>query len=177
VKVSKKLLYVVAGGAGVLALQLAFHLAGPTAFASSHEEHPTEHPTEGGGAAHLVVAPFADGTGEAWLAFLTEFTADTEGAVEFNKRHNLTRQAGWIAQTPGGPVAVVIHEGPGAADLMMAMGASDHEYDVALVAKLEELHGIDFSAPPPGPPPTLCFASNLEGIWGAAPEHPTEHPE
>jgi hypothetical protein len=176
VKLTKKLLYVVAGGAGVLALQLAFHVAGTTAHAE--EEHPTEHPTASAhGQSHIVVAPFAEGKAEEWQAWAREWAEDTDGVTAFNKRHDLTRQAGWLAQTPNGPMAIILHEGPGAETLMQTMTQSDNEYDVAMVAKLSALHGVDFNAPPPGPAPAIQFDTSQEGSWVPAPEHPTEHPE
>jgi len=178
VKRTKKLLYIAIGGAGVLALQLAFHLSGPNAFASSHEEHPTEHPTAAEhGQSHIVVAPFAEGKAEAWQAFVREWAEDAEGVIDFNKRHGLTRQAGWLAHTPAGPVAVILHEGPGSETLMQSMTTSDNEYDVKMVAQLSELHGMDFNAPPPGPAPAIQFDTRQEGAWVPGSEHPTEHPE
>ena len=171
-KRAKKLLYIAAGGVGVLALQMAFHLAGPTAIAA--EEHPTAAVH---GQTHIVVAPFAEGQVEAWQAWAREWAEDEEGVVAFNKRHGLTRQAGWLAQTPNGPMAVILHEGPGAEMLMKAMSESEHEYDVAMVAKLSELHGVDFNAPPPGPPPACQFDITDAGSWLPDSEHPTEHPE
>jgi hypothetical protein len=174
---SKKLMYVVAGGAGVLALQLAFHLAGPSALASSHEEHPAEHPTAAEhGQSHIVLAPFAEGKAEAWQAWATEWASDEEGVVAFNKRHGLTRQAGWLCQTPGGPMVVVLHEGPGSATLMQTMAESDDPYDVKMVAQLSELHGVDFSGEMP-PAPAIVFDTSQEGSWVPGSEHPTEHPE
>ena len=179
-KWTKRLMYVIAGGVGVLALQMAFHLANPSAYA---EEHPTEHPTASThGQSHIVVAPFAEDKAEEWQAFVREWAGDAEGVIGFNKRHGLTRQAGWLAHTPAGPVAVILHEGPGSATLMQTMVESKDEYDVAMVARLSELHGMDFSAPPPGPAPELQFDTSQAGSWAAggeehAEEHPTEHPE
>ncbi len=177
---TKKLLYIVAGGAGVLALQLALHLAGPTAHA---EEHPTEHPTDKAehaaaahGQSHIIIAPFAPGKAEAWQAWAREWAEDSEAVADFNTRHGLTRQTGWLAHTPGGPVAVILHEGPGSDTLMQSMATSDNDYDVKLVARLSELHGMDFNAPPPGPPPAIVFDTNQEGSWVPDAEHPTEHP-
>lgn len=173
-KRTKKLLYVIAGGVGVLALQAAFQLAGPTATAA---EQATEHPTEAThGQSHLVVAPFAADKVEAWQAYVREWAGDEEGVVGFNKRHGLTRQAGWLAQTPAGPMVVVLHEGPGAATLMQSMMESKDPYDVAMSAKLAELHGFDPAGVMP-PAPAIQFDTSDTGSWVPAAEHPTEHPE
>lgn len=52
-------------------------------------------------------------------------------------------------------MAVLFMEGAGAATLMPRFAASGHEFDVWFRAELAACHGLDFSAPPPGPLPEL----------------------
>jgi hypothetical protein len=59
-----------------------------------------------------------------------------------------------LAETPNGPLAVVLHEGPGSDSFMQKLGQSENSVDKAFVKSLEEIHGMNVNAPPPGPPPT-----------------------
>ena len=103
----------------------------------------------------LVVAPIADGKIDAWKKFIEEMKSGSkrEGFSDLNQRYKLTRHEVWYAETPGGPMAVVIHEGPGGEDFMQAVVHSNHSFDVWMREQLAELHGMDFNEPPPGPPP------------------------
>ena len=40
---------------------------------------------------------------------------------------------------------------------MPSMGASDDPFDLWFRGKINELHGIDMTQPPPAPPPELAF--------------------
>ncbi len=150
-----KFTYIAAGGAVVLALQLAFHVIGPVAFAAHHEQK-----------VHSMafMAPIVEGQLCAWHHMLGEWGENPDAVIDFNERYGLTRHAGWLAQTPNGPVAIVLHEGPGAATFMQELATSEHEFDVAFRNQISKIHGIDFSAPPPGPPPALIFDSSQESV-------------
>jgi hypothetical protein len=70
-----------------------------------------------------------------------------------NKRHGLTRHDVWAVETPYGLLAVVLHEGPGAKSFMQNVAVSEHPTDVLMKESIEKFHGMDMSAPPPGPMP------------------------
>jgi hypothetical protein len=103
----------------------------------------------------LVIAPIAEGKLNAWKTFIEEMKSGSkkEGLKDLNKRYKLTRHDVWYAETPSGPVAVVLHEGPGGEGFMQAVAHSDNSFDVWMRDKLSELHNMDLNAPPPGPPP------------------------
>jgi len=102
----------------------------------------------------LVVAPILEGKLEAWKSWNAELAGARKSEFDtFNKRYGLARHDIWLAETPGGPVAVVLHEGPGADSFMQKVGQSEDAFDKALVESIHEYHGMDLQKPPPGPPP------------------------
>ena len=103
----------------------------------------------------LVVAPIVDGKLDAWKSFIDNCKSGSksEGFQDLNKRYNLTRHDIWHAETPGGSMAVVLHEGPGSDDFMQALGKSDHSFDEWMKDQISDVHNMNFNEPPKGPPP------------------------
>ena len=103
----------------------------------------------------LVIVPVVDGTLDAWKRFIEDLKSGSkkEEFNDLNKRYQLTRHDVWHAETPGGSMAVVLHEGPGSDDFMQAIGQSDHSFDVYMKKHISEFHNLNFNEPPPGPPP------------------------
>lgn len=103
----------------------------------------------------LVLAPILEGKLEGWKAWTKDFSTSKKSEFDaFNKRYGLTRHDIWLAETPSGPVAVVLHEGPGGDSFMQKLGQSDNSFDKAMAAKIMEFHGMDLHGPPPGQSPT-----------------------
>jgi hypothetical protein len=102
----------------------------------------------------LVVVPIVNGKVEAWKDWTKTFANEKrEEYNDFNKKYGLTRHDAWLAEAPGGPVVVALHEGPGADEFMSKVAASDDSFDLHFKEKLKEFHGIDFDGPPAGPMP------------------------
>ena len=99
----------------------------------------------------VILAPIVEGKLQAWKDWAGELRGPK--FEDFNSRYDLTRHAAWLAETPAGPMAIVLLEGPGAADHMHKLAASDHEYDRRHKDKIKEVHGMDITQPPLGPPP------------------------
>ena len=102
----------------------------------------------------LVVAPIVEGKLEAWK----DWMADLKGSKhhdfeEFNKRFGLTRHDIWLAETPDGAVAVVLHEGPGADEFMQKVGEAKNGFDMEMRRHIEDFHNMRLDQPPPGPMP------------------------
>jgi hypothetical protein len=105
----------------------------------------------------LVVAPIVDGKLDAWKSFIKECKSGSKSEEfrDLNQRYKLTRHDIWHAETPAGPMAVVLHEGPGADTFMQDIGQSDNSFDKWMRDQIGEFHNINFNEPPPGPPPQL----------------------
>ena len=103
----------------------------------------------------LVLAPIREGKLDAWKSWNAELSGNKrEEFEEFNRRYELTRHEVWLAETPGGPMAVVMHEGPGGDTFMQKLAQSEHNFDVNMKESIESFHDMDLSKPPPGPMPT-----------------------
>jgi hypothetical protein len=106
----------------------------------------------------LMLAPIANGKLESWKQWATELeNGRAKDFEDFNSRYGLTRHSAWLAETPAGPVVAVLHEGPGENNFMSELATSDHDFDVWFKQSVKEIHNIDFSEPPPGPPPQLLI--------------------
>ncbi len=108
----------------------------------------------------VVLAPVLEGKLVTWKAWCQELNGPrAQELKEFNRRHNLTRHAAWLAQTPSGPAVIALHEGPGSDDFMKTLGSSNHEFDGWSREKIKEIHGFDLTQPPPGPLPEIYLDS------------------
>ncbi|MFW6309538.1 MAG: hypothetical protein ACOC1D_00415 [Prolixibacteraceae bacterium] len=67
---------------------------------------------------------------------------------DLNKRYELTRHSVWLTDTKYGPLAVVLHEGPGADSFMPKLSESDNKFDVWFKESVEDIHGMKPDQPP-----------------------------
>ncbi len=101
-------------------------------------------------------APILEGKMETWREFNAELEgARRDGYVASRERHGITRERVWHQATPMGDFAIVHVQGPNAETMMPSMGASTDPFDIWFRDKVKEIHGIDMTQPPPGPPPSL----------------------
>lgn len=102
----------------------------------------------------VILAPVPNDKVAEWKAWMAQLTGPRHAdIVDFNTRHGLTRHEAWWCETPMGGAVVAIHEGPGSAELMPKVAQSTHPFDVEFRNKLQSIHGMDLSKPPPGPMP------------------------
>jgi hypothetical protein len=102
----------------------------------------------------LILAPIRADKVSSWVDFVSEVGGARKAEFEqFNQRHRLTKHEAWLCETPAGSFACVIHEGPGAPELIQNIARSTQEFDRWFASKLGEIHGMDLTKPPPGKPP------------------------
>ena len=102
----------------------------------------------------VVLVPIVDGKLDTWKQWVQELNGPRQHEFSsFDSRFGLTKHQAWLAETPGGPVVIVITEGPGSDDFMPKLGASHDSFDVWFKEKIKEIHGLDVTQPPPGPMP------------------------
>ena len=105
----------------------------------------------------VILAPIVEGKLQAWKDWAGKLSGPE--FEDFNSRHDLTRHRAWLAETPAGPMVIVLLEGPGADDHMQRLAASNNEFDRLHKNKIKEIHGLDVTQPPPGPLPELYVDS------------------
>lgn len=76
---------------------------------------------------------------------------------ESRRQKGIVVERAYEMATPMGSFAIgyIETEGTSTQDAMMAMGVSQLPIDVAFRAALLDVHGMDMSQPPPGPPPEV----------------------
>ena len=98
--------------------------------------------------------PIKPGKEETWKSWVAEMKgARKAGFDEMNERMGLTTHAAWLQENPdGSQLAVVVLDGPGASEFLGKLATSDHEFDTSFRTSVEDIHPMDFSAPPPPAP-------------------------
>lgn len=101
-----------------------------------------------------MAVPINPGKADAWEAWTVELTGPRKAEFDdMNQRYGLTTHAAWLQVNPdGSQLAVVVFDGPGATSFMHDLAGSDHEFDTWFRSSVEDIHPMDFSAPPPPAP-------------------------
>jgi hypothetical protein len=99
-------------------------------------------------------APILPGKLDAWEAWMVELTGPRKAELDdMNARYDLTGHRAWLQQTPDGHhMVVVVLDGPGGDTFMGTLAGSDNGFDAWFRGKVTEVHGVDFSGPPPPAP-------------------------
>jgi hypothetical protein len=101
-----------------------------------------------------MAVPIIPGKLDVWKAWVKDLEDGRKAEFDdFHRRMGLTAHRVWLTESPQGPMAIVVTDGPGADALMGKLAQSDHAFDTWFREKVSEIHGFDFSAPPEGPPP------------------------
>jgi Family of unknown function (DUF6176) len=98
--------------------------------------------------------PILPGKTEQWKHFSQEMVGPRHSEYEASrKRLGISREAAYLQQTPQGDMAVVYFEVQDIASVFEGFGRSQEPFDVWFREQVKEIHGLDFSAPLPGPLP------------------------
>ena len=105
-----------------------------------------------------MAVPLIPNKVEAWKAWIRECMGPRkEEFEEFNERMGLTTHRAWLEQSPQGPMAVVVLDGPGSKDFMQKLAKSKESFDRWFREHISECHGIDFTKPNAVQPPELLM--------------------
>jgi hypothetical protein len=77
--------------------------------------------------------------------------------AEWRRSQGITREAVWHQQTPQGTVAIVYLEADNPQQALQSMGSSSEPIAQWFRQCILEVHGLDLTQPPPGPPPELVI--------------------
>ncbi len=100
-----------------------------------------------------MAAPIVPGKEDAWTEWIGQLTGARKAEFEdFNTRHRLTGHRAWLQKNPdGSSLVIVVAEGAGAETMLGEVATSDNEFDKWFKEAIGDIHGFDFSAPPPPP--------------------------
>lgn len=105
-------------------------------------------------AAIAFIAPILPGKEQADKDMMREATGPRRADYEESRRRlGITREAVWHQQTPQGTVAIVYLEADDPRRVFQGLGSSGEPFDQWFRQGIMEIHGLDLSQPPPGPPP------------------------
>ncbi len=106
-----------------------------------------------------ILAPILPGKLQAWKGFASELGGAKKAAfAEFNQRYGLTRHSAYLQATPdGGQFTIALLEGPGAAEMLPKVARSEVGFDAWFRQNLADIHGFDFTKPPPVGPGELLI--------------------
>ena len=77
--------------------------------------------------------------------------------AESRRRAGITAESGWYQHTPMGDLLVLQLEGKSPGEAFAAFGADNSPFGQWFKEQVKKAHGVDFTQPPPGPPPELIF--------------------
>jgi hypothetical protein len=105
----------------------------------------------------VLVAPILPDKIKAWKEWSRELSEEPRRSefIAFMKKCGLSRDRCWFQPGPGGAAAVVLYEGKTPEKFLQLVGTSQEPFAVWMRAKVKELHGLDLSRPPQGPPSEL----------------------
>jgi hypothetical protein len=94
-----------------------------------------------------IAVPLLEDKIDAWKTWITDecLGSRKEEFDEFNERMGLTLHRAWLSESPHGPLAIVVFEGPGAGTFLQKLATSQEPFDKWFRERVEELHGCDFS--------------------------------
>jgi hypothetical protein len=108
-------------------------------------------------AATVNVLPILPERLDRWRDFIRELAGPRAAEfAAFNRRYGLTDHRAWLMMTPEGQhQAVVLADGPGAADFIPRMAQSSDPFDSWFLDRIVEVHAIDLQSEALAPPPEL----------------------
>ncbi len=98
-------------------------------------------------------APILPGKTEDFKRFATEaLVARRQEHDDYVRRFHLTKELGWIQQTPQGHMLIVYFESSDPIRSNREFAESKHPYDLWFKQQLQTITGVDFNQPVPVPP-------------------------
>ena len=106
----------------------------------------------------IAVPILADKAGQ-FKAFVAELNGAKKADFVASRKRLAVRERTFFQQTPIGDFVIVTLEGDDPASAFAKFGQADDAFTRWFKAEVKNIHGIDISAPPPGPMPTLVADS------------------
>ncbi len=94
-----------------------------------------------------------------WRGFLEELNGARKAEFVANRKALGVRERTFHQQTPHGDLIIVTLEGDDAANAMARFGQGTDSFTQWFKGRVLEIHGVDLSAPPPGPMPSQVIDS------------------
>jgi hypothetical protein len=106
-----------------------------------------------------MAVPIPTGKKEAWDEFLAEINGPRKAEFVDNRKKLGVRERTFHQPTPMGDLVIITLEGEDPASALAKFGQGTDSFTKWFIDKVKEIHGVDLTAPPPGPPPRMVVDS------------------
>jgi hypothetical protein len=106
-----------------------------------------------------MAVPILPGKVEQFKSFVGQLDGARKADFAASRKKLGVRERAFHQQTPAGDFVVVTLQGDDPAGAFAKFGQGDDPFTKWFVAQVKEIHGVDLTAPPPDPPPTLVADS------------------
>jgi len=106
-----------------------------------------------------ICIPIEKGKEETFKSFISDINGKNKSGFQDSRKKLGVRERTFHQVTPMGDMVIVTLEGDNPADAFKKFAAGDDEFTKWFTGKVKEIHGIDLSAPPPGPMPEMIVDS------------------
>jgi hypothetical protein len=103
--------------------------------------------------------PIPPGKTEQWKKFASELTGRRRADFVASRKRLGIHERTFLQKTPMGDLVVVTMEGQDPAGAFQKFTQGTDEFTKWFLAQASEIHGMDLTKPPPGPPPELVIDS------------------
>jgi hypothetical protein len=107
----------------------------------------------------VVAIPVLPGKSEQLDSFVGQLNGERKRDFQESRRRLGIRERAFRQRTPQGEVVILAIEGDDPMGAFSRFGAGSDEFTRWFVQQVREIHGLDLTQPPPGPPPTLMVDS------------------
>lgn len=109
------------------------------------------------------VFPVLPGKTEAYKQFGQELTRHS-GYADSRRRLGIHAERSFLQSTPQGDLAIIYFEADDVARVFQGVATSQEPFDRWFREQVLDIHGVDVTQPPPGPPPHVIFDSHGKGL-------------
>ena len=106
-----------------------------------------------------MVEPILPGKTEQWKKMASTLMGEKNAEYKKTRAEYGIRERVHFQQTPMGDMVIVTMEGENPGEAMMKMGQATDDFSKWFMSEVKEIHGLDLSAPPPGPMPEMIIDS------------------
>jgi hypothetical protein len=105
--------------------------------------------------------PIPAGKTEQWKKFMSELTGARKAEFAASRRSLGVRERTFLQHTPHGDLVLVTLEGDHPETAFAEFGKRTDPFTMWFKQQVSEIHGMDLSAPPPGPMPEQVIDSHF----------------
>ena len=106
-----------------------------------------------------MAIPLPAGKTDLWKKFMSELKGPRFEAFKASRRELGVQERTFLQHTPMGDLVVVTLEGADPAGAFARFGQGTDDFTRWFLKQVQDIHGIDLTAPPPGPLPELMIDS------------------